>query len=497
MSRLRIAFGRISQETNSLSPVQTEVTDFRRTHWVEGAELLHRCSGRWRQEAPGMTYNAELSGFVQEAQRDPDVELIPLYSAWAIPGGPLSEAAFEELRGRLVDGLRAAGPLDGVMLSMHGAMGAVGQADPEAVLLRAVREAVPGVRVAITHDLHGHITGEKVSLTDAIVAYRTNPHRDHARCGRDAARIMLDTIRGKVRPTVAWRSMPMVLGGGLNIDFLAPMRGIYKHLTGLERSGQALTASIYQCHIWNDAPYAGWGVYVATDGDEARAHALADEICDRLWAVRDQLPPDIPDAKAAIAEARAARWARRFGVVCMSDASDMVGAGAPGENPALLAALLADATDMVTYACVRDAEVIAQLQGLEIGAAVDLAVGGKLIGHAPARVQGRLVERRDTATFGRAALIDAGHVKLVITEAAPLAMKPAFYTDWGLPLRSADIVVVKSLFPFRLYFLASNRKTIYARTTGTTDFDAFRGITYDRPVHPKDEVAHWRDGLRR
>ena len=48
-----------------------------------------------------------------------------------------------------------------------------------------------------TLDLHGHITGEKVSLTDAIVAYRTNPHRDHARCGRDAARIMRLPLRGQ------------------------------------------------------------------------------------------------------------------------------------------------------------------------------------------------------------------------------------------------------------------------------------------------------------
>lgn len=498
MSRpLRIAFGRISQETNSLSPVLSEVADFRRTHWMEGDDLLFRCRAPWRQEAPGMAYNAELSGFVQRAQRERDVVLVPLLSAWAIPGGPLSPDAFDALSQGLVDAVRRAAPLDGIMLSMHGAMGAVGHTDPEAVLLRRIREAAPDARVAVTHDLHGHLTAEKVALTDVIVAYRTNPHRDHGRCGRAAADLLIRQLRGSSSPAVAWRVLPMLQGGGLNIDVLAPMRAIYARLAQMERRGEALTASIYQCHLWNDAPHAGWGVYVMTEADPAGAEALAHEICARLWAVRDQLPPDLPSASEAIRQAREAVWARRTGVVCISDASDLVGAGAPGESTGLLAALLALGRGLLCYAPIRDAEVVAALWDVGVGAEVSVDVGGKRAPalHRPVAVRGVLAGRRDTGAFGRAVLLDLGHVKLVVTEAAPLAMKPAFYQAFGLKIRHADIVVVKSLFPFRLYFLPYNRRTIYARTSGTTDFDAFKAIAYDRPVHPKDPVAHWRDGL--
>ncbi len=96
-------------------------------------------------------------------------------------------------------------------------------------------------------------------------------------------------------------------------------------------------------------------------------------------------------------------------------------------------------------------------------------------------------------------MLDLGHVKLVVHSEAPLAMKPSFYGDVGLQPWRADICVVKSLFPFRMYFALHNRKTIYARTRGATDFDAVRRCEFDLPTHPKDEVAHWRptDRIRR
>jgi microcystin degradation protein MlrC len=489
---LRIAFGRVAQETNSLSPVLTEVADFRRTHWFEGADLLERCASRFRREAPGFARNAELSGFVQRAQRL-GVELVPLISAWAVPGGPLSAGALADLQDRLAEALAAAGPVDGVYLAMHGAMGAEGDRDPEATLLRALKR-VADVPIAVSFDLHAHLTPEKVELARIVVGYQTNPHRDHARCGRRAADLLVRTLRDEIRPTSAYRILPMVLGGGTTLDFLEPMRSIYRRIAAMERSPGVLHAATFQCQLWNDSPRAGWAVKVITDGDAALAERLADELAERSWSVRDHLPPELPDPSEAIRRARAATWRRKLGVVCISDASDMVGAGAIGENTGVLEALLREGQGLRSYVPIRDAEVVAQLWDTPLGEGVTVDVGGKLAPelHAPVRVTGVLRARRETEAFGRALLLDLDHVQLVVTSAAPLAMKPSFFTDWGLSLRQADVVVVKSLFPFRLYFLAWNRLTIYAKTRGTTDFDAWKRITYARPVHPKDPVADWR-----
>ncbi|PKN56534.1 MAG: hypothetical protein CVU56_15645 [Deltaproteobacteria bacterium HGW-Deltaproteobacteria-14] len=493
---LRIAYGRVAQETNSLSPVHTELADFHRTHWLE-ADALHRATGRFGYEARGFIRSAELSGFRRAVRQHGlgEVEAVPLFSAWTIPAGPLSRACFEALRDRLVADLRAAGPLDGVMLSLHGAMGAEGTVDPDGDLLAAVREVVgPDVKVAISLDLHAQVTDRTERYADIIAAYRTNPHRDHAQTGFRAGKMLIEALRGRTRPTSAWRSLPMVMGGGLTLDFLPPMRGIFQRMRRMERLARVLDTSLFMCHLWNDHPALGWSVHVVTDGDQALAERLADELAEAAWAVRHHGLPTPPTASEAIAKVRAATTRRKLGTACVSDVSDVVGAGATGENPRLVAALLAEAQDLTSFAPIRDAVVVEALWDEPLGAAVATEVGGRLQPelNPPLAVRGRLANKVRLEGYGRVVLLDLGHVQLAVTEGPPLVMKPGFYRDLGLNPWRADICVVKSFFPFRLYFLAENRLTLYARTEGITDFDLVKGFEMEHPVFPMVELDDWR-----
>lgn len=207
----------------------------------------------------------------------------------------------------------------------------------------------------------------------------------------------------------------------------------------------------------------------------------------------------MPGAEEAIDQARRARLARRAGVVCMSDASDMVGAGAVGESTLLLRALLERGRGLTTFASIRDDAAVATLWERSEGSAVAVTVGGRLAPHlsAPLPVEGRLRARVAVEGLGRVVVLDLDHVQLVVTESPPLAMHPAFFRQVGLRPMSADIVVVKSLFPFRLNFLLQNRKTIYAKTRGMTDLDAWRHLDRDGPVFPREPVDDWRDADRR
>ncbi|HSD89910.1 MAG TPA: M81 family metallopeptidase, partial [Kofleriaceae bacterium] len=181
----RIAYARIAQETNALSPVPTTLHDFEGSHYLEGDALLHATTEG--PEVAGFFKRAELAGFMSAARaRKADVEPVPLMSAWASSGGPLSKECFEELEARLVEKLRRAGNLDGMYLCLHGAMGAQGISDPETRLVRAVRSVIGGAPLVVSHDLHGNVTQARVDAVDALVAYQTNPHRDHAKIGRKA-----------------------------------------------------------------------------------------------------------------------------------------------------------------------------------------------------------------------------------------------------------------------------------------------------------------------
>ncbi len=373
----RVAFARVMQETNALSPVPTTLRDFDGSHALAGDALMRAASEG--PEVAGYFKRAELGGFVQAARaRRAEIEPIPIISAWASSGGPLELACFEALEARLISGLRAAWPLDAVYLALHGAMGVRGVADPESRLLRSVRAAIGGVPLVVSHDLHGNLTRARVDACDALVAYHTNPHRDLARTGRRAGAIAIGMALGELDPVMAWRSLPMILGGGKTIDFLAPMRAVFRRMRRAEKAGEVLAASTLMVHPWNDDPAVGWSTLAIGDRDVRAADELADELAEMCWARRHELPPEFATPSEAIAQARRARVRRKLGCVMMADASDVVTAGAPGDSTHLLRALLRDGGGLLTYAAVRDPAAVGELWPRAIGDTVDLAIGGGL-----------------------------------------------------------------------------------------------------------------------
>ncbi|HEY9840504.1 MAG TPA: M81 family metallopeptidase, partial [Candidatus Obscuribacterales bacterium] len=488
---LRIAFGRVMQETNSFSSVPTTRLDFERTHLLSGADLLAACEpGEW--EVKGFLRNLELSGFLKAVKAvkktGVPIEPIPLLSAWAISGGPLERDFFDEICADLCERLRAAGPVDGVMLALHGAMGVEGIPDPEAHLLKAVRQVVGEVPIAVTFDLHANLTREKMALIDILCAYHTNPHYDMARTGQRAGQLLIDTLTAKVRPTTAWRSLPMLMGGGHTLTMLAPMSRIFGRIRRMEADPRVLYANVLMAHPYLEHPEQGWAVEVITDNDHALAEQLADELAERCWQVKDQMPPEFLDVEAMFREVRAARLARRLGSVAVCDTSDVVGAGGTGENTHLLKALLEQGGDLLSLVPLRDPAVVEQLWDTAVGEPVSVSVGGKLQPEVnPAlAVKGVLRRKEQTDNFGKIAVLDLGHVQLVLTEGYAMPMKPDFYEDLGLDTRKADIVVTKNFFHFRIYYLTRSRRNLYVKTQGITDFERLLEIETPYPAHPKD-----------
>ena len=156
---LRIAYGRVFQESNAFSPTQTTRASFEAFHCLGPAELerVTRLRGR---ELVGFLRNAELSGFRQAARLAGAVETVPLWSTLAVSGGPVTTETFQWLVERTLARLRDAGPLDGVYLALHGSMQVQGLAtSPEGVLLERVRRAVGSdVAIAVSYDLHANFS---------------------------------------------------------------------------------------------------------------------------------------------------------------------------------------------------------------------------------------------------------------------------------------------------------------------------------------------------
>jgi microcystin degradation protein MlrC len=296
----------------------------------------------------------------------------------------------------------------------------------------------------------------------------------------------------------------MILGGGNTIDFLPPLRSIFSRMRALQKDARVLGASLLTVHPWNNHRELGWATLVATDEKNdaagAFADAAADELARRAWDVRHQLPPVFKTAAEAVERARRRTFLRKTGVVMISDASDVVSAGAPGENTEVLAALIA-APDLVSYATLRDPQLVDHLwKHHNNGDVVDVTLGCKLDPSRGRRldVSARIDDKRSAHGVGRMVVLSIASVKLVVVEGPALVVRPLYYKAAGLNPWKADVVVVKNFFPFLLFFAPLMRDVIFVRTAGVTDFDAAFALTFEGPVHPRDKVDDWREAdLRR
>jgi microcystin degradation protein MlrC len=351
---------------------------------------------------------------------------------------------------------------------------------------------VKGAPVFTSYDLHANLTRARVESADALQSYLTNPHRDHVRVGARAARVLLSMLRGRARPTVAWRSLPMVLGGGTTIDFLPTMLPVFVRLRALLRSRGVLAASVNMCHPWNAHPELGWSTAVVTDHDRALAERLADELAEMCWERRHVRPPRFLSPTEAIEQARRSFVRRRLGTMLLVDLSDLVGAGGPGDATGIAAALLAHGDDLRAFVPIRAARAIAELWPRAEGSEITCTVG-----NPPLVVRGLVDRKVERTRFGRTIVLAVKELSLVLVERPPLVMKPAFYTDVGLDPWRADIVVVKTLFPALAHFAAVNRRTLLVASGGVTDLEAARGLGRDGPVSPFDDVEDWRPADRR
>lgn len=493
MATPRIGYARIFQETCAHAPQSTHLSNFKSMHWLEGAELAAACAPGGA-EYPGLLKNAELSGFVRAAQAL-DVQAVPLVSAATLPSGPLTEETYRHLEDALLRAIDQAGELHGLFLSLHGAM--VGERDQEldGRLLERVRERLGAhVPIAASLDLHGHLTPGKVAPTPLLCGYHTNPHRDLAATGERAGRVLIDTVRGKVHPTRAWRKLPVVLGGGMNIDLMPPMRSMFNRMKRWQKHPKVLSADVYTMHPFIRAVDAGWAVHVLTHDDQALADQVADDLARAAWRVSETPATPFVSVEQALDGVRKAWLRRQTGVVNFVDASDIIGCGAPGCNTHLLRELLDRGGGWRVYLPVLDAAAAADLMHRTEGTRVQFSLGGKYGDVFDPRIEvaGKLLKTTRT-TYGNTAVVDLGDIKLVVTELPPFMISPQLYKELGLPPLRADIVVQKSIFRFLIYWWAYHRKVIPVATSGATDLGRIRDLEGMWAVRPFQHVPHWRE----
>ncbi|VAW10923.1 hypothetical protein MNBD_ALPHA09-1244, partial [hydrothermal vent metagenome] len=335
---MRILAATMKHETNSFSPVPTDMARFK----VWG---LHR------GEAALAAYRGTampVSAYFDLADEHGAKITCPVI-AEAMPSGLVEEETFEQLCEWILAPLRA-GTVDAVFLDLHGAMTAEHIADGEGELLRRVRQIAPDIPVAVTLDMHANCTAAMVQNADAIIGYKTYPHTDMYQVGRQVGAIVWDKIKGRADPVMAWRAVP-VLAQTLRMGTAeAPMKQIQDGTRAEEDRPGVLAATVLGGFPMVDVAHAGMAVITVTDGDPAQAEAARDRLSELVWQAREELVYHPKGLRTAIETARSAHAAPAI----LLDHADNVGSGGTSDVMTVIEAVLAAGLERVAMAALRD-----------------------------------------------------------------------------------------------------------------------------------------------
>ncbi|MBA3451231.1 MAG: M81 family metallopeptidase, partial [Chloroflexia bacterium] len=277
---LRVAAAQIAHETNVFSSVKTDVAAFEASGIHLGQDV-HAIAHDTNTEFCGFLTGATAQGF----------DLVPLLAVWATPSGMVTREAIVHLAGLLADGLRQAqaqGPLDGVLLALHGAMVTEIDDDGEAHLLQVARDVIgPDVPVVATLDLHANISTRMVELADVLIGYDTYPHVDMAERAEEATAVLARLMRGEIHPTAALRKPPMLPTSQRMTTGRMPMRALIEQAHRMEEDPRVINVTVAGGFPPADIEDAGFGIVVTTDNDPDLAADLANELASEAWLLRD------------------------------------------------------------------------------------------------------------------------------------------------------------------------------------------------------------------
>ena len=199
---IRIATAGFLHESNTFSTLPASLALWQRAGILEGDAIRSEYAQA----------QSTLSGFLALEQEDADVQVVPLVFSRLTPMGAITAQAIEHLMQRVVDAIRDNGPWDGVLLPQHGAAVSEPYLDVDGELLRRVREQVgPEVPIGMALDMHANVSPAMVEPADIVTVYQTNPHIDARAQALLCARLLVQTIRGRIRPTMALAMPPLVV----------------------------------------------------------------------------------------------------------------------------------------------------------------------------------------------------------------------------------------------------------------------------------------------
>jgi microcystin degradation protein MlrC len=356
---MRVALLGIVHESNTFAEGVTGLDQFRKGHWHFGEDIIAEYSHAYH----------EVGGMI-EAMREADIQLVPIMYAEATPGGSVTKDAYEHLMSEMFGELKKQLPVDGCLVVPHGAGVCEAYPDMDGHWLGRLREMVgKDVPIIGTIDPHANVSQAMIDATNALVAYKTNPHVDQRTVGKEAGMIMADTLSGKIKPVQLFASLPLAISIEQQLTEKNPCKELHQMAKAALNKEGIVSTSIVLGFPYADVKEMGSSIIVIANADASAGEAVLKELSDHVVCNRF----DFNGIKQNIGTIVAA-WEQTPKPLLLLDMGDNVGGGSPGNSVYLLDQLEDESKENVFH-CVYDPAAVQLANAHAIGDSFELQIG--------------------------------------------------------------------------------------------------------------------------
>ncbi len=437
---IRIAVAQFLHETCTFSPDQTTIED-------------------WEYFGPptrDILNSHYIKSFKHMCEEYGGIELVGILSPRNARGntmkGWITKEAFDKYSNIIINDLRQAGHLDGVFLSLHGAMAVTDIPKPEAEFVRRVRKVIGNIPIMITLDLHANEDHELSDVADAVFILKRFPHYDGWLLGERAARVMIKTIRGDYKPTMATRNPGIITPPAFQDTGSTPAMEIMERARIWENIRKDVYVSVAFGYAYADVPDVGVTVMVVTNNNQKRANKIADDMSNYIWKVRKKFADKkLPKTKEGVALAIAAAETGKTPVV-IADHSDTTGG-----STHILEELIKQGARNFCITTLRDEKAIKEIQSkAKVGDKISINVGGYIDRFAgnPVRINGKVEFLGEYDGEVVAVLVFGENNRVILTTQKGYDWYNRIFASVGINLESVEIIVHKSMNHFRRAYKA-------------------------------------------
>ncbi len=486
----RIGLLGIYHESNTFLSQPTTLQDFENGHLFSGDRII-----REYQDA-----HHEIGGIL-EVLRDQRLEIVPLLYAEATPGGRIDTETAEVLLSMVDTALDEALPLDGLMVVPHGAAVSELWDDFDGYWLSRVRTRIGDVPVIGTLDPHANVSHMMVEATDALIAYKTNPHIDQRETGRQAARLMVETLMENIKPVQRLLMSQVAISIEQQYTSAQPCLDLYRLAGRLSLKPGVLSVSIMLGFPYADVYEMGTTFLVVSDHDPL----LAEHVLEQLNEYIIDHHTDFLGAKITV-EAALDRVSQLPKPVLFLDMGDNVGGGGPGDSTFILHAIESRKV-WRSFICIQDPLTVQELvhcapgeyRSVSIGAKSDNRHGEPLMVtvRVKALVDGKFTERevrhggQMSFDMGPTAIVETpNQTTIMLTSRRTVPFSSQQLLHYQIIPSDFDIVVAKGVQAPVAAYGPVCPSVIRVNTAGVTTAD-MRQLKYEKrrkPLFPFEAI---------